>query len=64
VPAPVVSRLNREANAMLAEPGVQARLAGIGVSAMGGAPADFTRFIAAETAQWRAVIRDAGITAE
>ena len=64
VPAPVLARLNREANAMLTDAAVQARIAGIGVSAMGGTPGDFTRFIATETAQWRAVIRDAGITAE
>ena len=63
-PAAVVARLNQAANTMLAEPGVLARLAGIGVSPMGGTAAEFSRFIAAETAQWRTVIRDAGITAE
>ena len=63
-PGAVVARLNQASNALLVEPTVQARLAGIGVSAMGGTAAEFTRFIAAETAQWRAVIRDAGITAE
>jgi len=63
-PAAAVARLNLAANGLLAEAAVQARLASLGVSPMGGTPADFTRFIATETSQWRAVIRDAGITAE
>ncbi len=63
-PAAVVERLNREANAMLADDAVRGRLANIGVAAMGGPPVEFTRFIARETAQWRQVIREAGITAE
>ena len=63
-PAAVVTRLNQEANAILADDAVRGRLANVGVATMGGSPADFSRFIAAETAQWRAVIRDAGITAE
>lgn len=63
-PQPVIARLNQEANAMLADEVVRARLAGLGVGTLGGSPEDFSRFIASETAQWRAVIRDAGITAE
>lgn len=63
-PPAVIARLNHEARAMLADETVLARLTHIGVAPMGGSPADFTRFVAAEIAQWRQVIRDAGITAE
>jgi len=63
-PEAVISRLNQEANAMLADAAVLARLTHIGVAPMGGNAQDFSRFIAAEITQWREVIRTAGITAE
>ena len=63
-PAAVVTRLNQEANTMLADAAVVARLTHIGVAPMGGSAQDFSRFIAAEITQWREVIRTAGITAE
>jgi tripartite-type tricarboxylate transporter receptor subunit TctC len=63
-PAAVIERLNRESNAMLADAAVLARLTHIGVAPMGGSAEDFSRFIGSEIAQWRQVIRTAGITAE
>ena len=63
-PAKIIGRLNREANTMLEVDAVRGRLANVGVAPMGGPPEQFSRFIAQETAQWRRVIRDVGITAE
>jgi tripartite-type tricarboxylate transporter receptor subunit TctC len=63
-PADVVDKLNREANAILAEPDKKKRLAELGASLLPGTPADFGKLLADETAKWGKVIRFAGIKAE
>jgi len=63
-PAEIVARLNREANAGLADPTIQARLADMGGMLLTGSPADFGKLIADETEKWSKVIREAGIKAE
>ena len=63
-PAAIVAKLNAELNRALAEPGVIQRLLDQGVEATPGTPAAFRELIIAETARWRTVIRNAGITAE
>jgi tripartite-type tricarboxylate transporter receptor subunit TctC len=63
-PAEVVDRLNREVNAILAEPDKKQRLADLGASLLPGTPADFAKLLADETAKWGKVIRFAGIKAE
>jgi tripartite-type tricarboxylate transporter receptor subunit TctC len=63
-PAEIVDRLNREANAGLADATVASRLADMGGMLLTGSPADYGRLIAAETQKWGKVIRDAGIKAE
>ena len=63
-PAEIVDRLNREANAILAEPATKARLAELGASLLPGSPADFGKLVADETEKWGKVIRFAGIKAE
>jgi len=63
-PGEIVERLNREANAILAEPTTKARLAELGASLLPGSPADFGKLIADETEKWGKVIRFAGIKAE
>jgi tripartite-type tricarboxylate transporter receptor subunit TctC len=63
-PAEIVERLNREANAILAEPATKARLAELGASLLPGSPADFGKLVADETEKWGKVIRFAGIKAE
>ena len=63
-PADIIDRLNREANAILAEPAAKTRLAELGASLLPGTPADFGRLLADETDKWRKVIRFAGIKAE
>jgi tripartite-type tricarboxylate transporter receptor subunit TctC len=63
-PAEIVDRLNREVNAILAEPATKARLAELGASLLPGSPADFGKLVADETEKWGSVIRFAGIKAE
>jgi tripartite-type tricarboxylate transporter receptor subunit TctC len=63
-PPEIVDKLNREINAILAEPEVQTRLAALGASLLPGTPADFGKLVADETEKWRKVIRFAGIKAE
>ena len=63
-PAAVVDKLNREVNAILAEPDKKKRLAELGASLLPGSPADFAKLLADETEKWRKVIRFAGIKAE
>jgi tripartite-type tricarboxylate transporter receptor subunit TctC len=63
-PAEVVDKLNREVNAILAEPDKKQRLAELGASLLPGSPADFAKLLTDETEKWRKVIRFAGIKAE
>ncbi len=61
VPPEVVTRLNTEMNAVLSDPEVLQRLANLGSEPFSGSPADFGRFIAAETEKWAKVVKFAGI---
>ena len=61
--ADIIEILNREANAGLADPTINARLADMGCMVLTGSAADFGKLIAAETEKWGKVIRDAGIKA-
>jgi tripartite-type tricarboxylate transporter receptor subunit TctC len=63
-PAAVVSTLNKEVNAALADPEIKQRLTALGCSVSGGSPAEFAKFIADETDKWAKVIKFAGITAD
>jgi tripartite-type tricarboxylate transporter receptor subunit TctC len=63
-PAEIVERLNREVNAVLAEPTVQARMADLGSEPLSGSTADFAKLIADETEKWAKVIKFAGIKAD
>jgi tripartite-type tricarboxylate transporter receptor subunit TctC len=60
-PPEIIDMLNREINAALADAGTKARIAGMGVSALGGSPVDFRRFLADETKKWAKVIQFAGL---
>ena len=55
-PPEIVERLNREINAMLADPVAKARLADLGGEALALSPADFGKLIADETEKWAKVI--------
>lgn len=60
-PAAIIDRLNNEINAALADPGIKARLAGLGDVPRPGSAADFGKFIAAETDKWAKVVKSAGL---
>jgi tripartite-type tricarboxylate transporter receptor subunit TctC len=57
----IVEKLNREINAALTEPSMQARLVDLGAGLFKGTPADFARHIADETRKWANVVSAAGI---
>jgi len=60
-PPEIVERLNRDINAMLADPVAKARLAALGGTVLAGSPADFGKLIAEETEKWAKVIKFANI---
>jgi tripartite-type tricarboxylate transporter receptor subunit TctC len=59
-PAPVIERLNRETNAVIADAKMQARLAELGASVVSGTPAEFGKLIVEETAKWAKVVKISG----
>jgi tripartite-type tricarboxylate transporter receptor subunit TctC len=63
-PVGIVDLLNREINAALADPRVQARIADAGATPFASSPAEFGRFITDYTERWSKVIRTANIKAE
>ena len=60
-PRDIVELLNREINAGLVDPKLNARLADLGGMMLQGSAADFGKLIAAETEKWGRVIRAANI---
>jgi tripartite-type tricarboxylate transporter receptor subunit TctC len=60
-PAEIVSKLNNEINAGLADPNMKTRLADLGGTVIAGSPSDFGSFVTAETEKWAKVIKSAGI---
>jgi tripartite-type tricarboxylate transporter receptor subunit TctC len=63
-PAEIVEKLNKEINAVLADPKMKARFADLGGTALMGSPADFGKLITDETEKWGKVIRAANINPE
>ena len=63
-PVEIIQILNRETNAGLADPRIEARLTDMGGMLLAGSPADFGKLIADETEKWGKVIKLAGIKAE
>jgi tripartite-type tricarboxylate transporter receptor subunit TctC len=63
-PADIIDKLNRDINAGLADATFKAKLAALGGQPFPGTPADFGRFVAAETDKWGKVVREAGVKAE
>jgi tripartite-type tricarboxylate transporter receptor subunit TctC len=59
-PAEIADKLNKEINAILADPKMKARLAALGGTALGGSPVDFKKFIAEETEKWAKVVKFSG----
>jgi tripartite-type tricarboxylate transporter receptor subunit TctC len=63
-PVEIVDKLNREVNAGLSDPRIEARLAELGATLLAGSPADFGKFIVEETEKWGRVIRAANLRPE
>ena len=64
-PRQIVDTLNREVNAAMADPKINARLTGdLGGTILALSPAEFAKLIADETDKWGRVIKAAGIKAE
>ena len=63
-PADIIDKLYGTVSAVLAEPAIKARLEDLGGVVAPMAPAEFKKFIAAETVKWGKVIKFANITAE
>jgi tripartite-type tricarboxylate transporter receptor subunit TctC len=63
-PGEIIDKLNREINAALADPKMNARLADLGGLVLPLSPADYGRRIAEETEKWRKVIKFAGARAD
>jgi len=63
-PPEIIDKLNKEINAALAEPKIQARLAELGAPILIGTASDFRKFITTETEKWGKVILLAGIKAD
>jgi tripartite-type tricarboxylate transporter receptor subunit TctC len=56
-PAEAIEAINKQVNAALADPGMQAKLKQIGGTPIPGSPADFGKLLAGETAKWEKVVR-------
>ncbi len=63
-PREIVERLNKEVNAALADPRMQARFLEVGGIPYASTPAEYAKILADETAKWAKVIKDANITLE
>ena len=63
-PPEIVDKLNKEINAILAEPEMKKRLVELGGEPLIGTPAAFGALIVAETEKWRKVVDGAGIKVE
>jgi tripartite-type tricarboxylate transporter receptor subunit TctC len=63
-PAGIISKLNHEINAALADPTIKGRLLALGAEPMPMTPADFGKFMSDETKKWAKVVKFAGMKPE
>ena len=63
-PIEIIEKLNKEINAALADPKIKARLSDLGTAPLPMTPAEFGKFIAAETEKWGKVVKFAGLKPE
>jgi tripartite-type tricarboxylate transporter receptor subunit TctC len=60
-PKEIIEKLNKEINAVLAEPAIKAKLIDLGGEPLIGSPDDFGKMIVAETDKWEKVVKAAGV---
>jgi tripartite-type tricarboxylate transporter receptor subunit TctC len=63
-PPEIIAKLNKEINAVLAEPATRAKLIDLGGEPLIGSPEDFGKMIVAETEKWEKVVKAAGVHVE
>src|SRR5215470_5852888 len=63
-PAEIINTLNREINAVLADPMIKTRITDVGGEMLALSPSEYTRRIAEETDKWAKVIKFSGAKAE
>jgi tripartite-type tricarboxylate transporter receptor subunit TctC len=63
-PAEIIDQLNKEINAVLADPKIKARFADLGGTALALTPAEYGKLLADETEKWGKVIRAVNIKSE
>ena len=64
-PPPIIDALNKTINDAIAEPAIKARLLDLGGLVMPpNPPADFAKFIAADTEKWVKVVKFANLKPE
>ena len=61
-PAEIITALNGDVNAALADADIKARFGQLGIAEYSSSPGEFGKYIAAETEKWAKVIRTANIT--
>jgi tripartite-type tricarboxylate transporter receptor subunit TctC len=61
VPVEITDKLNKEIDAGLTDPKIEAAVADMGGTALTGSPADFRKLIADETEKWAKVVKFADI---
>jgi tripartite-type tricarboxylate transporter receptor subunit TctC len=60
-PKEIIDKLNKEINAVLAEPAIKAKLIDLGGEPLIGPPEAFGAMIVAETEKWEKVVKSAGV---
>jgi tripartite-type tricarboxylate transporter receptor subunit TctC len=60
-PPDIIEKLNKTVNAILADPAVKAKFADMGATLIMSSPADFGKYVAAETEKWGKVVKFAGV---
>jgi tripartite-type tricarboxylate transporter receptor subunit TctC len=63
-PKPIIEKLNKAFNEVLAEPAIKARLIDLGGEPLPGPPEAFGKMIVAETEKWEKVVKAAGLKVE